>query len=55
MATNVIKINTERIKKEVTLTVKVIESPRFKFRKWLALKLLRLLTLVLGCNLKIDE
>ncbi len=55
MATNVIKINMERIMKDVTLTVKVIESPRFKFQKWLAIKLIWFATLVLDCNLRIDE
>ena len=55
MATGVTKINMERIMKDVTLTVKVIESPRFKFRKWLAIKLIHLATLILDCNLKIDE
>ena len=55
MATSVIKLNMERIMKDVTLTVKIIETPHFKFRKWLAIKLLWLGSRVLGCNFKVSE
>ena len=55
MATGITKINMERIMRDVTLEVKIIETPRFKIRKWLAIKLLWLGSRVLGCNFKVIE
>lgn len=44
--------------RDVTLKVKIVEAPRstrYKFRLWLAIKIIRLATVVLGCRLEIDE
>jgi len=49
------KMNMERIMKDVTLEIKIIETPRFKFRKRWGIRIIRLGVIVLGCRLKVDE
>ena len=50
-----VNMDMERVMRDVTLELKIIETPRFKFRKWLGIKIIWLATVVLGCRLKVVE
>lgn len=38
----------------LVLTVRIVETPEFKIRKWVAVRLIALAALVLGCGLEVE-
>jgi hypothetical protein len=55
MASNaIIKIDAEELMSRMTISVKIIETPRYRFRKWLSIKLIVLAAFVLGCGLEVE-
>lgn len=45
----------DKFPKDVVLTVIVIETPRFKVRKWVGFQLIRLAVWVWGCGVEFVE
>lgn len=49
---------THRIRKApdgTVITVRIVETPEFKVRKWVATKLIILAAWVLGCGIEVKE
>ena len=55
MATNEINMDAQKLMSRVTMTVHIIETPKFKIRKWIAIQLVSLASVVLGCNFEPDD
>jgi hypothetical protein len=49
------KVWLHKFNPQITLTVEIRLSRRFRLRKWLALRLIWLATLILGCGLEVEE
>lgn len=50
-----ITIGINRLSHDVVMSVTVAMTRQFRLRVWLALKLIRLATWILGCGLKVED
>lgn len=40
---------------QVTLTVRIVEMKEYMIRKWIAVRLIKLAALILGCGIVVEE
>ncbi len=50
MASNEVTLDIEKIMPEVKMIITIKESYRFRFKKWIAIKLMILAAHILGCG-----
>jgi hypothetical protein len=48
-------IQTHKLYEGMTLEISFVEIPSFRLRKWLAIRLVRLAAILLGCGIEVKE